>query len=352
VAERVMPIKGTADSKEFLRIWETSNAQGKRDLCNLVGVSYSRAKHVVANYRNEEKAGEIYEHIGQQMTDDVPWVEQIKIFQGMDRLVGLHIQVPSEVVIEIETISPIGIVYSADWQLGQPGVDYESFQRDMEIIRDEKGLFCEIGGDGYQNLIQPSKIGSSHNQMPIASQRGLFVLTLKELKEKIKVLRTGNHNYWSTLAVGEDWELELSRRLKLLYMKHYGKVHWKVGDIFYTEVAMHKGRFNSVFNETHSNKQHQRLNFPDARIIVVEDKHIADVEQYRYNDMECAAIRTGTYAIYDDYAQQNGFFGAHVSNPMVVLYPDRDHLVVFKDMWDGIEFLRAVRKRDVNRSVG
>jgi hypothetical protein len=37
---------------------------------------------------------------------------------------------------------------------------------------------------------------------------------------------------------------------------------------------------------------------------------------------------------------------------MVVLYPDRDHLVVFKDMWDGIEFLRAVRKRDVNRSVG
>jgi len=252
-------------------------------------------------------------------------------------------EVPTEITINIETDKPIGIFYFADWQLGQFGVDYDSFRHDVKTGRDEPGLFCEVGGDGYQNIIQPSKISSSHNQIPISPQRGLFVLTLKELIHKIKVLRTGNHNYWSTMAVGEDWERELARRLKLLYMKHYGKVFWKIGGMVYPEVAMHKSRFNSSFNQTHTNKQHQRMDFPDARIIVAEDKHVADMEQYRYNDRECVAIRTGTYAVYDDFAQQFGFFGAHVCNPGVVLFPNEDKLVGFKDMHDLIVYLRAVR---------
>ena len=55
------------------------------------------------------------------------------------------------------------------------------------------------------------------------------------------------------------------------------------------------------------------------------------------------AIRTGTYGVYDDYAQQNGYFGSHVCNPTVIMFPDRDKLVGFKDMKDAIIYLRAVR---------
>ena len=126
-------------------------------------------------------------------------------------------------------------------------------------------------------------------------------------------------------------------------MKHYGRVYWRVGDFVYPELALHKGKFNSSFNLTHTCKQYQRLHFPDARMVIVEHQHIAAVEQYRYNDKECAAIRTGTYAVYDDYAQQNGFFGAHVSNPAVVLFPHEDKLVAFKDFHDAIIYLKSIR---------
>ena len=85
------------------------------------------------------------------------------------------------------------------------------------------------------------------------------------------------------------------------------------------------------------------MHYPDARIIVIEHNHIADMEQYRYNERECVAIRTGTYGVYDDYAQQNGFFGSHVATPTIVLFPDKDKVVGFKDMYDAITYLRAVR---------
>jgi hypothetical protein len=332
-----MPLKGTPESIEFKRLWNMTDHKGKLDLCNLLDVSYDRAQHAVAIYKSIPKPDEEFE-----FDKVIPWYEQIEIFKSMDRLVSLHEQTPSEVTIKIETDTPQIITYLADWQLGQNGVDYDSFRRDIQDIKNSTNLHCEVGGDGYQNIIQPSKIGSSHNQIPIAPQRGLFVLTLKELQDKVKILRTGNHNYWSTTAIGEDWEHELAHRLKLLYMKHVGIVNWQIGDMVYKEVAMHSSRFNSSFNQTHANKQHQRIDFPDARIIVVEHKHLADMEQYRYNNQECIAIRTGTYAIRDDYAAQWGFFGAHVSNPAVVLYPHEDRLVGFKDFHDAIVYLKGI----------
>ena len=82
--------------------------------------------------------------------------------------------------------------------------------------------------------------------------------------------------------------------------------------------------------------------FPQARIVVVEHHHQAAVEQYRYAEKECVAIRPGTYAVYDDYAQQYGFFGSHVANPCCVLYPDRDKIVAFKDMRDASTFMEAL----------
>ena len=191
-----MPLKNSPEAQEFLRLWDSVDYYGKLDLCRLAGsVSYDTARHTVSIWRHDEPVKSKPE-----IPVDVPWSEQIDIFKNMDRLVGLHNLVPSEVTIEVKTDLPIGVVYMADWQLGQPGVDYDRFKDDIGRIREEEGLFCEVGGDGYQNLIQPSKIGSSHNQIPIAPQRGLFVLTLQELKGNLKVLRTGNHNWWSRIS--------------------------------------------------------------------------------------------------------------------------------------------------------
>ena len=280
-----------------------------------------------------------------KLPPDSSWEEHLECIKGMDKLVAYHQKIPTEINIHYKTELPIAIVQSADWQLGQFGVDYDAFQRDIETIVSEPGLYVDVGGDAWQNIIQASKIGSSHNQTPISVQQGLVVLTIQKLKRphKLNTIRTGNHSHWSASLTGEDWLGEITKKLKLIYTKHGARVNLRVGDQEYPYMARHIGRFNSSFNPTHSNKQEQRLNYPWARFTVFEHQHIADMEQYRYNDKECVAIRTGTYAVYDDHAQQWGFYGAHVCNPSIVFFPDKDKLVGFKDMYDAITFLRAAR---------
>ena len=261
----------------------------------------------------------------------------------MDALVAYHHQPPSEIGIEVETELPIAISFSADWHLGMPGCDYDAFTEDCNIVEVEPGLYVYVGGDAYQNIIQASKVGAGLEQAPVSVQRGLYVLTLKKLIDKVLCIGTGNHNYWSALATGEDWDAELAKRLKLVYTKHAAIVHLKVGQQVYTILRLHKGRFNSSFNLTHSCKQYQRMHCPDARIVVVEHHHVAALEAAQYNGRECIYIRPGTYGVYDDFAQQNGYFGAHVCNPTVILYPHEDRLVGMKDMHEAVIYLRAAR---------
>jgi len=271
------------------------------------------------------------------------WEEHLAAIRGMDRLTAIHQRVPTEITITYDTNKPICLVFSADWQAGQFGVDYDAFETDMNAIKTEPGVFVDVGGDITQNIIQASKMNSAHNQTPIPVQLGLAYLTIKKLRDKINTLKTGNHDYWTTMLTGEDWLGETAKRLNVIYTKHGARINLRVGKQEYPYMSRHVGRYNSTFNLTHSNKQEQRLNYPWARFTVFEHLHVADVEQYRYGDRECAAFRTGTYAVYDDFAQQNGFYGAHVCNPAVILFPDRDKLVAFKDMHDAIIYLRAVR---------
>jgi hypothetical protein len=275
---------------------------------------------------------------------DSSWEEHLSIIRDLSKLTAFHEQVPNELTIKIDTELPIALTFTSDWQLGEFGVDYEAFERDIKFLEKQAGFKVHVGGDGYQNLIQASKIGSSQNQVPVAVQRGLYTLSLKRLMARILTLGTGNHNYWAKLATGEDWDGEMAKKLKLLYIKHYALVHLWIGKQEYPYLVMHKGRFNSSFNLTHTCKQYQRLYFPEARIVVIEHQHVSAVEQYQYNGKECLAMRPGTYAVYDDFAQQNGFFGAHVANPTAVLFPDRDKIVGMKDMRDAAIYLNEVRK--------
>lgn len=269
--------------------------------------------------------------------------DHFKALREMDELVAYHQQTPTEISIEIPTDKPIAICNSADWQIGQPGVDYKQLEKDIETWATTDGLYNALGGDIKENLIQPQKMGSSHNQSPIVVQRATQVLAYKRLAPRNLYVSTGNHDYWSALMVGEDWDAELAQRMKLVYTQHAARIYLKVGKREYPILRMHKGKFNSTFNPTHACKQYQRLHFPDARIVVIEHQHIGAVEQYRYNERECVAIRTGTYCVYDDFALQNGFFGSHVCNPTVVLYPNEDRIVPFKSQADALIYLKAVR---------
>uniref|UniRef100_A0A6M3KY60 Uncharacterized protein n=1 Tax=viral metagenome TaxID=1070528 RepID=A0A6M3KY60_9ZZZZ len=342
MSKRIFPLPGTPKFDQI-----KARVEGGEDykvIASDIGMTFKGFKDALGGYglgrRSKEYNGTlppVYEKL-----KSASWEEHIRVIKEMDNLVSYHQRVPSEITIEVDTDRPIGLVNTSDWQLGQFGVDYDAFLDDMNFIGEHANLKCIIGGDGYQNIIQTSKMGSSHNQTPISVQKGLYVLTLEKLIDRILAIKTGNHNYWTAMAEGEDWDGELAKRLNLIYLKHYAMIHLKVGDMVYPILTMHQSRFNSSFNLTHTCLQNQRMYFPEARIVVVEHHHQAAIEQYRYAEKECVAIRPGTYAVYDDFAQQYGFFGSHVANPLVVLFPDRDKIVGFKDMRDGVTYMNGL----------
>jgi hypothetical protein len=334
--KRRLPLPNSQDARLFCQNWDKATHEDKLKISQDWGISYAQA----GNYRGQCKILDLPKPVKEYA--DASWEEHIKTIQDMDKLVAIHQDIPTEITIEIPTDKPMAISFTADWQLGQFGVDYKSFQKDIVTIIRTDNLLAYVGGDGYENIIQGSKIGSSHNQAPVSVQKALYVQTLQKLKDHLLAVGTGNHNYWTALADGEDWDAELARRLRVVYTKHCGVINLVVGKQLYPILRMHKGRFNSSDNLTNSCKKHQKNDYPNARVIVIEHQHRADIEQYRYNEAECIAIRTGTYAVYDDFALSNGFFAAHVANPTVIFWPNEDHLIGFKDMYDAIDHLKVV----------
>jgi len=333
-----LPKVASKDAREWCDRWDLSTHIGKLGLCEEFGIAYQTGK----NFRALNRAVPVKSDY--KLPPDSTWQEQIDVLVELNKLIAVHQERPTEISLVIPTTLPIAVTFFADEHIGAFGVDLPALKRDWSIVKEEPGLYSFQGGDGYHNIIQASKVGSSHNQAPISVQKAVYVNMLRDNKEKILCMGVGQHNYWTALLEGEDWDAELAQRLKIVYTKHGARINLKVGNIVYPILRLHKTQFNSAFNLTHTCKQYQRLHFPEARIIVAEDRHVADIEQYRYNEEECVAIRTGTYAVYDDWAQQGGYYGAHVCNPTVVLFPREDKLVGFKNMDDAIIYLQAVRK--------
>lgn len=316
--------------------YKTASHNEKLSMSKLYGVSLG----TLSNWVSQKNIPQTY-----QRCSGMSWDGHLEVLKQIQKATDSHFDIPVRITIEIDTDKPVGVCFSSDWQLGEQGVDYVSFGEDIEVMSKTEGLKVAVGGDGYSNIIQPAKIGSSHNQAPIVIQKAFYYQTLELLvnNDKCLFVGTGNHNWFSTLMDGEDWDLEVAKGLNVVYTKHGALVYLKVGDMVYPIFRQHKGRWNSAQNLTNTCKQYQRNYFPEARIVVVEHDHVAAVEQYTYDNRECVAIRTGTYAVMSDFAQSNGFYGARVENPVVVLYPHEDKIVPFKNMTDGITYLTAVR---------
>ena len=344
-----LPQPGTRDAVALCELWDSSTSKVRRYIAEHDHkVSYKG----MINWRTRCKRFELPPT--EVIRADFTLSEHFKRLNSLNELTLPHTRMPGELTVEVPTTLPIANVHMADLHQGEAGCDYNSIERDHNIVCTEPGLYVVHGGDSYSNIIQPSKIGSSHNQAPISVQKAMYYLEVKEQHESghMMFMGTGNHPYWTALATGEDWDLELARRLNTVYTKHGAMVHLVVGEMLYDEFWEHKGKYESSFNPTHGPKQSQRVFHPTARIVVREHRHIGDMEQYRYNDHECVAIRPGTYVVYSDWAAQNGLYGAHICNPTVVMFPDTDWIVGFKFMEDAIIYLRAVRQEYEARGLG
>ena len=244
------------------------------------------------------------------------------------------------VKIKIDTDEPVAIVFSSDWHLGHPGVDYTKFDNDINSILNEKNVYMYLGGDSIENMIS-SKILCVQRQIDVSLQHEFMYKVLKKMESKILAFGTGNHTLWTEAQAKIDSMRELASKLNLVYTRDGGLLNLTVGKIEYNILRRHQFRMNSSANLTHCIKQMLRLENDDFDVGVIEHGHVPAMEEFYYKGHKRSALKCGSYKIlWDEYAQGKGFTGVMALNPTIILFPDKFEILSFLDMYQAFGVLR------------
>jgi predicted phosphodiesterase len=250
----------------------------------------------------------------------------------------------TEVSIEIDDDKPIGIVFSGDQHIGSLYTDHEQMIKDYEVIKNIDGLYVILMGDLRDNYITRSHAGGSFEQAFTANNQAIVAEHVIEeyLSEKTLVVLKGNHDAWSVKETGEDFIQYLARKIGKPFLWYGGEIKINLNGANYLIHAHHTHRNHSSLNTT--NSQRNLFNNTHADVIALGHLHFNEVHNKSGGkNKDTIWIRSGSYKIQDDYGQYLGGLKGDSRLPMVILYPKEKKLLPFRDMYDGIDYLKMVR---------
>lgn len=244
----------------------------------------------------------------------------------------------------INTDRPIGLMFWADWHIGEPGTDYECLSEDIDIVRTIPNLYTYIGGNmlTWFSKVFGSPASGGINQFPPDLQIKFFEKCVQRIgMEKIVAMGVGAgcHEDWNRVATGYDIMGDIAKRCGVIYTQQGGMLQLTVGEQLYKIFRVHRSRFNSSFNLTHTVKRLWEFAPEDFDIGVSEHKHESTFEPFTRHGNEKLAIRTGTYNVGDDFARKFSIFGMRPEHPCVVLYPNKKRMIGFPNISDCVQFL-------------
>lgn len=238
---------------------------------------------------------------------------------------------------------PIGISFASDQHIA-PGtpVDFRRMREDAELIAETDGLYAVLGGDGADNHIKIRPAILAARSQPHDQWR-LFEYYLSIFAQKIIVFISGNHDAWTDQMAGIDMLANIARSQRLCYAPAEARMNIEVGTQTYRVAVRHQYRFNSSFNQGHTVKQWFRMGEESFDIGVICHHHEAHIEPFEAHGETRWVARPGSYQITSSYSRQFGFNAAVPTCPTFILFPDRRHIVGFRDVRDAVRTLKAER---------
>lgn len=237
------------------------------------------------------------------------------------------------------------ILFLSDVHLGSIYTDYEALRDMWQWILQTENLYIIIVGDFIDNFAAPvPKLLLAGSETQIISpevQRQLYKTYLLALQERGKILGAvlGNHEGFAAIDLWFDGSLKFPVEKNRLYL-------WlKIGEQEYRVALIHKSRFNSVINPSHSSLRELHLNYPDADIVCTSHTHSPSVTKLQYPRdgqlLERILIKTGTLKN-DPYSAQffspAGIADPESAMPCVVLHPHKRRML-HADFYDAIDFV-------------
>lgn len=206
---------------------------------------------------------------------------------------------------------PVCLAFQGDEHYGNSGCDIDHALRDAELIASTPGMYAVKLGDFVDNFIvnylegKNAKPSLAIEEQWMCAQEHLDILS----GHSIAVVG-GNHDGWSRL----ETHLDPLRRMVgdgVLYDADQIEFTLKIGSQVSKDVFLRHqySKGHSQWNETHELERAAKFDHPGRDIYASAHDHsglhmkVFAMKSGGY----CAAIKTGTYKKFDDYAQRKGY---------------------------------------------
>ncbi len=252
------------------------------------------------------------------------------------------------VTYRIQTDTPILLVHLADLHLGAEGTDHDQAERDALAVRETPGVFATFGGDGIDNFIKHQVAMMKATTNPAQQYAALgYWLSLFDDTPRSRLLGGvgGNHCHWTQQMAGLDFLRQLFRERSLVYAPFRLKIRLLVNELEYRVEMRHTFRFKSSINL--GNQLQRMWEFSDWNWDLGLLGHYHDgpyVQPFERHGRVRWGGLAGAYKIHDAYAEQWGYRDARAVSPCFLLRHDRYDISGFKDLHEGIEVLKALRR--------
>ncbi len=247
-------------------------------------------------------------------------------------------------VIKFHRNKIIGIAFISDAHIGNDGCNYKKMKEDAEIVANTPNLYAVLGGDLMDNHILIQEAMMASNTSP-KMQWKLLKYYIDIFRQKILVAISGNHEFWTKRVSGLDLLENYFQGLKILYGTHSFLLRIEFQNGYKTVIKIrHKYRYNSMDNLTHTVKKMLKEGRDDFDVGIVAHHHQAEITKFVYKNKERIAIRTGSYLLYDTYAEREGFENSTNNMPSIIINPFTKKIDYFWDIKDVAEVLKLYNK--------
>lgn len=277
-------------------------------------------------------------------TEDVSGKELWEMFEKISEKRIENNETKRNRTIYFESKIPIALVSTSDWHIGSDTVYYKTLKQDQVYIANTEGMYQIIDGDNFDNPIKHTSMMVNSKLSPQDSLKLLWHI-LEISKDKTVIVITGNHDDWTKEKSGISAMDNFLKEKMFTYSNSSANINILLNDIEYKVKVVHKYRFNSAFNLTHTVKRLWEMGDFNFDIGIVAHHHEAGFEYFTKHGEKRLAIRNGSYQAFTGYSQGNGFNQSLPLNPTFILYPDKKDMVCFMNIYEAGEFLKHERER-------
>lgn len=254
---------------------------------------------------------------------------------------------------EVAISGPALVCYSADWQLGAVGVDYNLWLSHITAVLDTPGVYMMVLGDERENMRSFRSLKPVLDQVLSPMDQSMLMEGLAvELCEngKLLALVEGNHDAeFDERTFGQTINHYIYRESDAPRFKNRGIIRLHVGEQVWPHLVFHKSRYRSFYNALHGAKRQYQLSFP-AKVVAGAHDHEPGIEYYwHYQNLLEAGytiggmsilLRTGTFSD-SDYGWSNYGTGFMPVMPCVLF--EGNEMIAFPTLEQGIRHLKRAQ---------